>query len=177
MKIKVKNTFPEYRLNLIKNFDDLEYIPHEQIIEFETALYQYTIEFSNKNNIRISSREFIKIYTDKYVHIILNVDISSYVKNEFIYNKLIKNEIKLIDLLHMQPRNMCPEKWAFYKDIEEININAINQGSSMLCRTNLFVCSRCKNNNTEYQEKQTRSADEPSTFYISCLNCGKKWTQ
>ena len=27
------------------------------------------------------------------------------------------NEIKLIDLLHMQPRNMCPEKWDFYKAI------------------------------------------------------------
>jgi DNA-directed RNA polymerase subunit M/transcription elongation factor TFIIS len=177
MKIKVKNTIPEYRLTLIKHFEDLNLISLDDINEFENALFVQISDFATNNNIRLHSNEFIKLYMDKYIHILLNIDNNSYVKNDYMYEKIKNNEFKLIDLLNMAPRDMCPDKWAFYKNIEEANINAISQGGSMLCRTKVFICSRCKKNDTEYYERQSRSADEPSTFYISCVNCKKKWTQ
>ena len=39
----------------------------------------------------------------------------------------------------------------------------------------LFTCSKCKSKKTTYYEMQTRSADEPMTAFVSCLNCGKRW--
>ena len=39
----------------------------------------------------------------------------------------------------------------------------------------LFTCGKCKSKKTTYYEMQTRSADEPMTAFISCLNCGKRW--
>jgi len=41
--------------------------------------------------------------------------------------------------------------------------------------SSLFVCGRCKKNETTYYQMQTRSADEPMTTFISCVNCGHHW--
>ena len=39
----------------------------------------------------------------------------------------------------------------------------------------LFKCGRCKSKKTTYYQLQTRSADEPMTTFVSCLNCEKNW--
>jgi DNA-directed RNA polymerase subunit M/transcription elongation factor TFIIS len=39
----------------------------------------------------------------------------------------------------------------------------------------LFECPRCKSKKTKSTEVQTRSADEPPTYFILCLNCGYRW--
>ena len=41
--------------------------------------------------------------------------------------------------------------------------------------TDQFECKRCKSRETAYYEVQTRSADEPMTIFITCLNCGNRW--
>lgn len=38
-----------------------------------------------------------------------------------------------------------------------------------------FVCRRCKSKKTTYYEMQTRSADEPMTIFVTCLNCENRW--
>jgi transcription elongation factor S-II len=39
----------------------------------------------------------------------------------------------------------------------------------------LFKCGKCKSTKTTYYQMQTRSADEPMTSFITCVNCGNKW--
>ena len=41
--------------------------------------------------------------------------------------------------------------------------------------TDQFKCNRCKQRKCTYYELQTRSADEPMTIFVTCLNCGKRW--
>lgn len=38
----------------------------------------------------------------------------------------------------------------------------------------LFACGKCKSRNTDFTERQTRSADEPTTKFAECYNCGHK---
>ena len=38
-----------------------------------------------------------------------------------------------------------------------------------------FKCGRCKSMKTTYYQMQTRSADEPMTVFVSCLNCERNW--
>lgn len=38
-----------------------------------------------------------------------------------------------------------------------------------------FRCGKCKSNETHYNERQTRSADEPMTIFIRCDKCGHQW--
>ena len=38
----------------------------------------------------------------------------------------------------------------------------------------VFTCRRCKSKKTTYTELQTRSADEPMTIFITCLDCSHR---
>nr|CAJ2480048.1 unnamed protein product [Leishmania braziliensis] len=43
--------------------------------------------------------------------------------------------------------------------------------------TALFKCGRCGKRHCTFYEQQTRSADEPTTKYITCLDCKNTWIQ
>lgn len=49
--------------------------------------------------------------------------------------------------------------------------------NAMLNITSLFKCGRCGKRHCTFYEQQTRSADEPTTKYITCLDCKNIWTQ
>ena len=48
---------------------------------------------------------------------------------------------------------------------------AKNQGTE----TALFKCGKCGKRRTTYTQLQTRSADEPMTTFVLCLECGNRW--
>eukprot|EP00191_Tetraselmis_sp_GSL018_P020298 CAMPEP_0177592068 /NCGR_PEP_ID=MMETSP0419_2-20121207/8351_1 /TAXON_ID=582737 /ORGANISM="Tetraselmis sp., Strain GSL018" /LENGTH=309 /DNA_ID=CAMNT_0019082887 /DNA_START=328 /DNA_END=1254 /DNA_ORIENTATION=+ len=41
--------------------------------------------------------------------------------------------------------------------------------------TDQFQCAKCKQRKTRYFQMQTRSADEPMTTFVTCVNCGNRW--
>jgi transcription elongation factor S-II len=41
--------------------------------------------------------------------------------------------------------------------------------------TDMFQCSRCQDRKCTYYQLQTRSADEPMTTYVTCVNCNNHW--
>lgn len=43
--------------------------------------------------------------------------------------------------------------------------------------TDLIKCPKCGARKSEIKLKQTRSADEPETMFIHCVNCGHRWKQ
>lgn len=51
--------------------------------------------------------------------------------------------------------------------VKEQMINSGYQG--------IIQCGRCKSRLTTYYEQQTRSADEPMTAFVLCLNCSHRW--
>ncbi|ORC87233.1 putative transcription elongation factor-like protein [Trypanosoma theileri] len=42
--------------------------------------------------------------------------------------------------------------------------------------TSLFKCPNCGNNRCSFFEQQIRSADEPTTKFVTCLECKNAWT-
>lgn len=41
----------------------------------------------------------------------------------------------------------------------------------------IYTCNKCKSNLTSHYSLQVRSADEPMTVFITCLNCANKWKE
>jgi transcription elongation factor S-II len=63
-------------------------------------------------------------------------------------------------------------------DWDQANEGKINKMCGIkgdLLQASLFTCGRCKSIKTTSTQKQTRSADEPMTVFVLCLNCGKRW--
>eukprot|EP00526_Cylindrotheca_closterium_P017267 CAMPEP_0113627988 /NCGR_PEP_ID=MMETSP0017_2-20120614/14498_1 /TAXON_ID=2856 /ORGANISM="Cylindrotheca closterium" /LENGTH=312 /DNA_ID=CAMNT_0000538269 /DNA_START=81 /DNA_END=1019 /DNA_ORIENTATION=- /assembly_acc=CAM_ASM_000147 len=63
-------------------------------------------------------------------------------------------------------------------DWDRANEDKINEMCGIrgdLLKASLFTCGRCKSIKTTSTQKQTRSADEPMTVFVLCLNCGNRW--
>jgi transcription elongation factor S-II len=74
----------------------------------------------------------------------------------------------------MEHKDLYPELWENLiirnrKKMDALSENNLDNISSM------FTCSRCKKNKCVHFQLQTRSADEPTTVFVTCLNCGKNW--
>jgi transcription elongation factor S-II len=41
--------------------------------------------------------------------------------------------------------------------------------------TDMFKCGKCKKRRCTYYQMQTRSADEPMTTFVRCVECNHRW--
>ncbi|CAM9647741.1 unnamed protein product [Laminaria digitata] len=55
------------------------------------------------------------------------------------------------------------------------NKDKINKQCGITEQEGMFECGRCKSTKTTYTQKQTRSADEPMTTFVTCGNCKNRW--
>lgn len=46
---------------------------------------------------------------------------------------------------------------------------------TLVKNTDGIVCKKCGSDNVNVVQKQIRSADEGSTNFYTCINCGSKW--
>ena len=76
----------------------------------------------------------------------------------------------------MTARELYPEHWQPLADEQMKRENTMLEGDKD-GGSDMFKCKRCGKSKTRYWEMQTRSADEPMTIFIRCLNCGKEWRQ
>ncbi|KAF8708564.1 hypothetical protein HU200_029935 [Digitaria exilis] len=49
------------------------------------------------------------------------------------------------------------------------------RGGAPKATTDQFKCGRCGQRKTTYYQLQTRSADEPMTTFVTCVNCNNHW--
>ena len=93
-----------------------------------------------------------------------------------ILKRLLNGEFQPHELATMTHQEIEPKKW---KDIIEMKIKRDKSATvvDLSAATDIFTCSRCKKSKCTYYQMQTRSADEPMTTFITCLNCGKNWKQ
>ena len=136
----------------------------------EISIYNYTIRKSNEKKIikKWNNPNFIIIYLDKFKIIYSNI------KNLEILDK-IKNKVFLPEkLAFMTHLELLPEKWN--TKLEEKKFRLENKFFPKIeASTDNFTCGVCKSKKCTYYQLQTRSADEPMTTFVTCINCGSRW--
>ena len=96
------------------------------------------------------------------------------IKNEELFKKLINKEIKAHELAFMRHEEMRPDLWNDL--LEEKKIKDENKFSPKVeASTDDFTCFKCKSKKCTFYQLQTRSADEPMTTFVTCINCGNRW--
>ncbi len=74
----------------------------------------------------------------------------------------------------MSHQELNPERWDALIQLKSVrDKNKYEQ--NMEAATDSFKCRKCRSTKCTYYELQTRSADEPMTIFITCLDCGTKW--
>ena len=144
----------------------------------EKSIYNETIKYSTKNNIKRkwSNKHFKLLYISKIRSMYTNIDTECYLKNMNFKDKILNKEIDISKIGEISNYDMFPENW---KDLIEENIkkDKLKYELKPEAMTDLFKCRRCGGRSCSYYEVQTRSADEPMTQFITCLDCNNHWKQ
>jgi len=144
--------------------------------DLEIGIYNSTIDHCNTYKIPLSwnCELFVKCYLAKTRSIYANLKEDSYIQNQRLMMRLRENEFKPHEIALMKPDNLKPEAWREIVDLELMRQKAAYEPVHV-AKTNRFVCGKCKKRECSYYEMQTRSADEPATIFIACLQCGHRW--
>jgi transcription elongation factor S-II len=159
----------QFRESITNNF--IKIINNENISDnLEKGIFNYTIELANKKNIvkKWNNQEFIIIYIEKLKSIIFNLN------NKDILTKLQNKTIKAHKLAFMTHQELRPDIWDKLTELKRIKDE--NRFCPKLeASTDDFTCHKCKSKKCSYYQLQTRSADEPMTTYVTCLECSNRW--
>ena len=151
------NSIRNHVLNEINNIFKNEKVS----TNIEKSLYNSALQYASTKQIPKSwdNIQFKHIYKQKFVSILLDLNN----KDTNLVDKIVNKELLPRELGFLTPQNIFPEK---YKPVEFIDDN-VEDG--------IFQCRKCGSRKTTYYSLQTRSADEPMTNFITCIECKNRW--
>ncbi len=133
--------------------------------QIEQSIYDFSIDYANVHETpylidqiyESKADEIINLLKDKEIHLL----------------KAIKQGIIDVSKIgFMKPAELNPDKYNHIinkKKKEEDKIN--NQATSTV-----YTCKKCKKNKCQVTQRQTRSADEPATTFVTCIECGYEFS-
>jgi len=134
----------------------------------EKSVFNYALKEATLQKIvkKWENPFFVQLYLNRLRSVYLNLD--AFIK------MLIAGEIQAKDVGFMTHQEIQPDKWMMLIENKIIR-NASKYNNNIEASTDMFTCKKCKSKKCTYYELQTRSADEPATIFITCLDCGKHW--
>jgi len=163
----IKSPF-EFRNNIRTKINEI--LKNEKnSTNLEKGIFNYSLKEADTKKIvkKWDNKYFVQIYIDRL---------------RSIYKNLNKNVIQLINSGTIQPhlvafmthQELYPEKWSELIDAKSKRDQHIFE-TNLEAATDTFVCRKCKSNKCTYYLQQTRSADEPMTIFVTCIECGQRW--
>ncbi len=163
------NNPEKFRENIIKKLDII--INNIKISKnIEKSIFNASINQAKK--LKVVKKWENKSFVDIYILVLKKIFIN--LKNEIVLNKIKNGEINIFKIGDMTHIEIYPEIWnELIENKKKIDENKFN--GNITATTDNFTCYKCKSHKCSYYQLQTRSADEPMTTYVDCLNCGNRW--
>ncbi len=163
------NVTREYVLNRLSSI--LEIPKTDTLcVNLEKSIFNHTVR--NIDEPSWENKWFSNIYKHKFLQIQYNM-----LKSPTLKQKIINKDLKTSEVVELKPQHLWPGgptdktiEDRIVKDLRKAYLAKENQNQE-----GFFTCNRCKTKKTTYYQLQTRSADEPMTTFVSCLNCGRNW--
>jgi len=120
--------------------------------------------------------EFLEVnagYRNKMRRLFLNLKDKN---NPQLRESIVSGDLPVAKFCTMSVQDMASEerKQADARMMQENLFKSLGAGEQE-AETDAFQCGRCKERKTRYRQDQTRSADEPMTTFVTCVNCGNRW--
>jgi len=135
----------------------------------EKGIFNYALKEADQRKIikKWDNRHFVQIYLDRLRSIYINL-------NDNIIEQINNSSIKPHVIAFMTHQELNPDKWEpLIKAKSKRDQNKFE--TNVEAATDTFTCRKCKSNKCTYYQMQTRSADEPMTTFVSCIDCGARW--
>lgn len=147
-------------------------------LQLESIVYNSSLQEAHKKHItpHWNCNVFYYLYSMKLRTLLGNLLPNSYVQNAYLLPELEAKNITVEALSSMNPYVMNNALWKDFIHRRQQREKRQLEGNKAMA-TDQFLCTRCHKRECTYYEMQTRSADEPMTIFITCMNCGKHWRQ
>lgn len=139
-------------------------------INIEKGIFNWSVQHASKNNIvkKWSNPFFVTLYIDHLRSVYINL------KKPDVSAAVLSGNIKSHEIAFMTHQEICPEKWKQLIEDKKVR-DKQKYEPNIEASTDNFTCNKCKSKKCTYYQLQTRSADEPMTTFVTCLECGKRW--
>jgi len=146
------------------------------VSHIETGIYNRSIRDADERGIvkKWENAHFRNLYESCARSIYVNLDPEGYVGNKGLMNRVVSGEIKPYELAFMRPEEIFPERWQPLLE-RKSKMDEYKYTKRTEIATDLFRCGKCKERKCTFYQLQTRSADEPMTTFVTCINCGNRW--
>ena len=136
----------------------------------EKGVFNYAIKEAGRKKIvkKWENPHFVCLYKDRLRSIYMNL------KNDNFLKQIQNGDILPQNVAFMTHQEFNPERWRVLIE-KKMKRDASKYDDNIQASTNMYTCRKCKSNRCTYYEMQTRSADEPATIFVTCLDCGKHW--
>jgi transcription elongation factor S-II len=157
-----------FRCNIRKKLNEIVQ-DEKNSLNLEKGIFNFALKESDRYKIikKWDNKQFVQIYIDRLRSIMNNLkgDILQQIKD---------GTIKPHIVAFMTHQELCPEKW---EPLIEAKIKRDKNKfeTNIAASTDLFTCRKCKEKKCTYYQMQCRSADEPMTTFVQCLNCGTRF--
>lgn len=166
-----------FRNNIVEKFDTL-ILDSIKSRNIEKSIYNYIVKLSKNKNIQRTwgNDIFRNLYLSKVRSIYSNLKSDSYIKNKNFLTLVQNDKIDIKNIANMSVYDIFPENWKETLELKSKK-DKLKYELKPEAMTDAFKCRKCGSRSTSYYEVQTRSADEPMTQFITCLNCNNRWKQ
>jgi transcription elongation factor S-II len=159
---------------VVERFSTLLELPASDpiCVNLEKNILNYAIDTNMCGLPSWDNADFVKMYKTKFLSIQYNLS-----KCPELKTNIHKKKVKTIDVVNMRPEKLWPDGPCAKAVDEKIHKEMRKEflTKEFKNQDGFFTCNKCKSKKTTYYQLQTRSADEPMTTFVSCLNCGKNW--
>ena len=169
-----------HRIQVMKAITDSmsSLLSEEEVTNLESAIFLSALHSAEKRHISKvwTYPLFTQLYSSMARTIVGNLNPNTYIQNKNLFKRFEDGELSLEEIASFGHTDLYPEIW---KDslIRQFEREKRQLEGNRAMATDQFLCKGCKKRECTYYELQTRSADEPMTIFIQCLNCGKRWRQ
>ena len=170
-RVNIQEKFFEKIIQLLDELSISSHGNEKKIsMNIEKAIFNYAIKESTQRKIikKWENPYFVQLYLDRLRTIFTNIS------NTEIIRQIYSCELSPQNFVFMTHQEMNPERWSELIQ-QKIKRDASKFNTNIEASTDMFTCKKCKSKKCTYYELQTRSADEPATIFITCLDCGKHW--
>lgn len=149
-----------------------KYVPNFLAKQIEKGLFEFsliTVTFNNYQDYFVKS-----IYEDKLYDLCVNLDKNNeYVNNQTLIETIQKGKLHPFFISFLSPEQLHPKRWIEVLNKQRLREETINT----IATTDIYKCYKCGERKCKISEMQIRSADEPSTKFITCLVCYNTFTK